>query len=192
MGYSNNNIKIIKGFQDNIIEQKGEIADLINKKHFLESSLKSNFLLNNKRRIKLKFPVSYLKKKPKRIKIFYILYIKSSLRGFHINISDKFGKVLKVFTLGKVGFKKAQRYNRFSLILLANKVLGALKILKDCATKNNRKLRLLIFLKNYNSKRQQFIRLFYKKLFVKKLVTSVVDLGDFPYNGCRPKCAKRK
>ena len=192
MGYSNNNIKIIKGFQDNIIEQKGEIADLINKKHFLESSLKSNFLLKNKRRIKLKSPVSYLKKKPKRIKIFYILYIKSSLRGFHINISDKFGKVLKVFTLGKVGFKKAQRYNRFSLILLANKVLGALKILKDCATKNNRKLRLLIFLKNYNSKRQQFIRLFYKKLFVKKLVTSVVDLGDFPYNGCRPKCAKRK
>ena len=63
MGYSNNNIKIIKGFQDNIIEQKGEIADLINKKHFLESSLKSNFLLKNKRRIKLKFPVSYLKKK---------------------------------------------------------------------------------------------------------------------------------
>jgi ribosomal protein S11 len=62
--------------------------------------------------------------------ITFILYIRSSLRGFHVNISNKRGKVLKMFSLGQLGFKKASRYNAFSLRALFKKILGSLKKLK--------------------------------------------------------------
>ena len=191
MGYYNSDIKIKKSLQDNILEQRREIADLMDNKRLPENSVKLNFLLLENKIIKVKRKIADLKKKPKKIKIFYILYIKSSLRGFHINISSSYGKVLKVFTLGKLGFKKAQRYNRFSLILLVNKIFGELKILKKSAKNNDFDFKLHIFLKNFNSKREQLVRRFFRK-FLKKRIASVVDLGDFPYNGCRPKSAKRK
>jgi ribosomal protein S11 len=67
----------------------------------------------------------------RRKDITFILYIRSSLRGFHVNISNKRGKVLQMFSLGQLGFKKASRYNAFSLRALFQKILGSLKKLKN-------------------------------------------------------------
>ena len=121
----------------------------------------------------------------------FMLYIKSSLRGFHIHISTITGTVLKVFTLGKLGFKKALRYNRFSLVALVKEIFKEFEILRTIARKRKQKIKLHIILKNFNFKRQRLVRRFFKK-FLRKAILSVVDLSDFPYNGCRPKQAKRK
>lgn len=120
-------------------------------------------------------------------KNFYILYVKSSLRGFHINISNSSGKVLKVFSTGKLGYKKAQRYNPFSLLALVNEVLAFLK--KTIKIKKN--FKISIVLKGFSSKRNRFIKRFLKS-FLKKSIVSIIDLTDLPYNGCRPKKLRRK
>jgi small subunit ribosomal protein S11 len=116
---------------------------------------------------------------------FYILYIRSSLRGLHINISDINGKALKVFTLGLFGYTKAKRYNTISLRSLSEGVLNYLNSL-DPGLEN-----LVIYFKGFNSKRNNIVN-FLLKSSIKSKISSIVDLSDVPYNGCRPKKLRRK
>jgi small subunit ribosomal protein S11 len=120
-------------------------------------------------------------KKPKTV---LILYIKSTLRGFHINISDSSGKVLKMFSAGKLGYKKAQRYNQVSLLALVQEVLGYFQEIQS-------PFNVSIVLKGFSSKRNRFVRFFINS-FLKKQIISITDLTDLPYNGCRPKKLRRK
>ncbi len=144
--------------------------------------------------------------KEKYKKEYYILYIKSSLRGFYVNISRADGKVLKIFSSGQLGYKKAQRYNPFNLFTLANEVLNFLKkelkekkkfkvISKIRKSKKNIKIinnfGVVIVLKGFNFRRGRFVKRFIHS-FLKKSIISVVDLTDLPYNGCRPKKLRRK
>mgnify|MGYP005994568877 CR=1 FL=1 len=115
----------------------------------------------------------------------YILYIKSTLRGFHINVSDSSGKVLKMFSAGQLGYKKAQRYNQVSLIALVQEVLSFFKSIRHSKFKVN------IVLKGFSSKRNRFIKFFINS-FLKKRISTITDLTDLPYNGCRPKKLRRK
>ena len=115
----------------------------------------------------------------------YILYIRGSLRGLHINISNNHGKVLKMFSAGKLGFKKAQRHNQVSLQALSEEVLNFLQEVSPKLTK------LSIVLKGFNVKRKKVIK-FILKSSIKSSVVSIIDLSDIPYNGCRPKKLRRK
>ena len=139
-----------------------------------------SFYRNNKYRGRIGFKkYKGLKQKP------YILYIKTSLRGFHINISDDSGKVLKMFSTGKLGYRKAQRYNQVSLRALSQEVLAFIKQIK------NKSFKINIFLKGFGPKRSKFIRFFIKS-YLRRSILSIVDLSDLPYNGCRPKKLRRK
>jgi small subunit ribosomal protein S11 len=124
------------------------------------------------------------KKMAKKPKTVLILYIKSTLRGFHINISDSSGKVLKMFSAGKLGYKKAQRYNQVSLLALVQEVLGYFQEIQS-------PFNVSIVLKGFSSKRNRFVR-FFINFFLKKQIISITDLTDLPYNGCRPKKLRRK
>lgn len=124
------------------------------------------------------------KKMAKKPKTALILYIKSTLRGFHINISDSSGKVLKMFSAGKLGYKKAQRYNQVSLLALVQEVLGYFQEIQS-------PFNVSIVLKGFSSKRNRFVRFFINS-FLKKQIISITDLTDLPYNGCRPKKLRRK
>jgi len=115
----------------------------------------------------------------------YILYIRGSLRGLHINVSNNHGKVLKMFSAGKLGFKKAQRHNQVSLQALSEEVLNFLQEVSPKLTK------LSIVLKGFNVKRKKVIK-FILKSSIKSSVVSIIDLSDIPYNGCRPKKLRRK
>lgn len=116
---------------------------------------------------------------------FYVLYIRSSLRGLHVNISDTSGKVLKIFTLGLFGYTKAKRYNSISLRSLSDEILSYL-ISLDPTLKN-----LTVYLKGFNPKRNSIVN-FLLKSSIKSKISSIVDLSDLPYNGCRPKKLRRK
>lgn len=118
------------------------------------------------------------------VKNLYILYIRSSLRGFHINISTVNGRVIKMFSTGKLGYKKAQRYNQIGLSSLVEDVLKFFREL-------DHKYRVNIVLKGYSPKRKRLVRLFFSS-FLKKSILSIIDLTDLPYNGCRPKKLRRK
>ena len=63
MGYYNSDIKIKKSLQDNILEQRREIADLMDNKRLPENSVKLNFLLLENKIIKVKRKIADLKKK---------------------------------------------------------------------------------------------------------------------------------
>jgi small subunit ribosomal protein S11 len=115
----------------------------------------------------------------------YILYIRSTLRGFHINISNSDGKVLKMFSAGKLGYKKSQRYNQVSLLALVQEVLIFFKEI------NSNTFKISIILKGFSSKRNRFVKLFINS-FLKKRIIAITDLTDLPYNGCRPKKLRRK
>jgi ribosomal protein S11 len=116
---------------------------------------------------------------------FYVLYIKGSLRGLHINVSNNHGKVIKLFSAGKLGFKKAQRHNQVSLQVLTEEVIKFLQEISPKLTKLN------IVLKGFSVKRKKVIK-FILKSSIKPFVASIIDLSDIPYNGCRPKKLRRK
>lgn len=115
----------------------------------------------------------------------YVLYIRGSFRGLHINVSNNHGKVIKMFSAGKLGFKKAQRHNQVSLELLIEEVIKFLEEISPKLTKLN------IVLKGFSVKRKKVIR-FILKSSIKPFVVSIIDLSDIPYNGCRPKKLRRK
>lgn len=115
----------------------------------------------------------------------YILYIKGSLRGIHINVSNNHGKVIKMFSAGKLGFKKAQRHNQVSLQVLTEEVIKFLEEISPKLTKLN------IVLKGFSIKRKKVIK-FILKSSIKPFISSIIDLSDVPYNGCRPKKLRRK
>ena len=91
-----------------------------------------NFYKNQR---KLKTNIFGIRDKEKRVIIFkeplnnnnnikspcfqklYYIYIKVTLRNFHINILDKNKKNLKHISSGKLGYKKAERYNMINLKL---------------------------------------------------------------------------
>lgn len=120
----------------------------------------------------------------KNLPVLYILYIKSSLRGLHVNVSDKHGRVLKVFTLGKLGYKKAQRYTSVSLKSLSDEIINFF-----IENKNN--FRVNIVLKGFGGKRNKFVSLL-SRSFLKKYIISITDLSSLPFNGCRPKKLRRR
>lgn len=117
--------------------------------------------------------------------VLYIIYVKSSLRGLHINISDNYGRVIKMYTLGQLGYKKAQRYTSITLKSLGDEVILFFKEL------NNTKFRVNLVLKGFGLKRNKFVNLITRS-FLKKNIISIIDLSSLPYNGCRPKKLRRR
>jgi len=115
----------------------------------------------------------------------FVIVIRSSLRGFHISISTGYGRVLKVFSSGLLGYKKAQRYNQESLISLSREVLEFFRPL------SKQSYSVSIVLKGFNSRRKRLIKIFMNS-FLKKRFISLIDISDLPYNGCRPKKIRRK
>ena len=81
----------------------------------------------------------------------FILYIICSLRGVHINVSDYNGKVLKMFSTGKLGYKKAERYNSVSLNKLAREVLVFLQ---------SKNIKLIITIENKNPYKTNMLGVF--------------------------------
>jgi len=116
----------------------------------------------------------------------YILYIKSSLRGMHINVSNNHGTVIKNFNAGKLGFRKALRYKQASLRALSQEILSVLKSLDPKLTNLN------IVLKGFGFKRNKIIKFLMKASTIRPSIVSIIDLSDVPYNGCRPKKLRRK
>lgn len=125
------------------------------------------------------------KKKIQLTKGLYVLYIRGSIRGLHVNVSDLSGRVLKVFSLGLFGYSKAKRYNIISLRSLSQEVLAFLQKLNPVLQG------LTIYLKGFNSKKSSIIS-FLLKSSLRFKIFSIVDLSDLPYNGCRPKKLRRK
>lgn len=158
-----------------------------NDKQFYKSNdLDSNASLLNKKKIDSTevlegFNLSLVNK----VDSNFIIVIKSSLRGFHISISTDYGQVLKVYSAGLLGYKKAQRYNQESLNSLAREVLDFFQPLKK------KDYTVSIVLKGFNSKRKRLVKLFVNS-FLKKRFISLIDMTDLPYNGCRPKKLRRK
>jgi len=156
-----------------------EMFDVKKNKKFLNKDLNNDiFYRNNKYRSYNKLKMDPLKDS------YYVLYIRSSLRGFHINVSDNNGRVLKMFSAGKLGYKKAQRYNQVSLLALGEEVLSFFKTLGP-------KFKVNIVLKGFSSKRNRIVKFFIRS-FLKRSIISIIDLSDLPYNGCRPKKLRRK
>ena len=121
----------------------------------------------------------------------YHVYIKSSLRGLHINVSDNNFRVLRTFSLGKLGYKKAQRYNRLVIKELYIEVLNYLgEILK--LGNNFIPFKLRVILKGTNPQLRKFLTFFFSTDYISFHTTSVLDITDVPYNGCRPKKLRRK
>jgi ribosomal protein S11 len=89
-----------------------------------------------------------------------------------------------MFSAGKLGYKKAQRYNQVSLLALVQEVLGYFQEIQS-------PFNVSIVLKGFSSKRNRFVRFFINS-FLKKQIISITDLTDLPYNGCRPKKLRRK
>jgi len=116
----------------------------------------------------------------------YILYIKSSLRGMHINVSNNHGAVIKNFNAGKLGFKKALRYKQASLRALSQEIISVLESLDP------KLVYLNIVLKGFGLKRTKFIKLLIKESKIRPSIVSIIDLSEVPYNGCRPKKLRRK
>ena len=50
---------------------------------------------------------------------------------------------------------------------------------------------LTIYFKGFNPKRNSIVN-FLLKSSIKSKISSIVDLSDLPYNGCRPKKLRRK
>ena len=125
------------------------------------------------------------KKKIQLTKGLYVLYIRGSIRGLHVNVSDLSGRVLKVFSLGLFGYSKAKRYNIISLRSLSQEVFTFLQKLNPVLQG------LTIYLKGFNSKKSSIIS-FLLKSSLRFKIFSIVDLSDLPYNGCRPKKIRRK
>jgi ribosomal protein S11 len=158
-------------------EKKFNIYDTKKKEVLDDFSAKLNFNLQKKN----------LKKKKNFI--FYI-YITTSVRGFYVNILNFQGKVLKQFTSGKSGYKKALRYNLVSLRTLLNEVRF---FFINFNLKDTRSLRLYIILKGFNTRRNGFVRGLVRALFqFRRSIVSIIDLTDLPYNGCRSKKLRRK
>jgi ribosomal protein S11 len=89
-----------------------------------------------------------------------------------------------MFSAGKLGYKKAQRYNQVSLLALVQEVLGYFQEIQS-------PFNVSIVLKGFSSKRNRFVR-FFINFFLKKQIISITDLTDLSYNGCRPKKLRRK
>ena len=170
--------------------KEGVTSNLMVDKHSSLNKASNKLSKANKRNgikqnIKENFSKTFIKKKALK-KGLYILYIRSSLRGLHVNISDANGRVLKVFTLGLFGYTKAKRYNIISLRALSKEVLNSLRNLKPKLGK------LVIYLKGFNSKRNNIMYFLLKSPVLRFKVSSIIDLSDVPYNGCRPKKLRRK
>lgn len=128
--------------------------------------------------------------------IFFIVYIVSSIRGIHINISDYNGKVLSTFSTGRLGLKKKDRYQFNSVYKMVQEVLIYLKNLKtdllnDFNQKGNQssiQCKYVIFLKGFGFKRNRVARILVTRL----KPVCVTDLSGLPHNGCRPKKLRRK
>lgn len=164
-----------------------------NNNNYFEFGIKKKSFLNQKSKLLKKSinnDIFYRNKKYNKLKInlfstpLYILYIRSTLRGFHINVSDSNGRVLKMFSAGQLGYKKSQRYNQVSLVALGQEVLSFFKPL-------NTNFKVNIILKGFSSKRGKLIK-FFTRSFLKRSIVSIIDLSDLPYNGCRPKKLRRK
>ena len=110
-----------------------------------------------------------------------IVYIVSSIRSIHINISDENG-VLQTFSTGKLGYKKKDRYLLTSIYDLVQKVILVLRKFKRIKKKS------FIVLKGFGFKRNRVAKIFIKYL----KPDGVIDLSGLPYNGCRPKKLRRK
>ena len=144
----------------------------------------------NKNNIEVKNGAVYniVQKNRLKKKIIHI-YVTTSIRGFYINILNSKGEVLKHLTAGKVGYKKALRYNLVSLQTLINEVFIFLKNLNL----GYRKLCIFIILKGFNTRRNKFVRTLVKALSpFKRSIISITDITGLPYNGCRPKKLRRK
>lgn len=128
--------------------------------------------------------------------VFFIVYIVSSIRGIHINISDYNGKVLSTFSTGRLGLKKKDRYQFTSVYKMVQEVLIDLKNLKtdllnDFNQKGNQspiQCKYVIFLKGFGFKRNRVARILVTRL----KPICVTDLSGLPHNGCRPKKLRRK
>jgi small subunit ribosomal protein S11 len=132
---------------------------------------------------------NFQKKKINNKKFIFYIYITCSVRGFYINILDYKGFVLKHFTSGKLGYKKALRYNLIGLKSLLDEV----RFFFNNLNLKQKNLQIFIILKGFNNRRNSFIRSLIRSLFkYKKSIVSIIDFTDLPYNGCRPKKLRRK
>lgn len=128
--------------------------------------------------------------------VFFIIYVVSSIRGIHINISDYNGKVLSTFSTGRLGLKKKDRYQFNSVYKMVQEVLIYLKNLKtgllndfnQKGTQSSIQFKYFIFLKGFGFKRNRVARI----LITRLKPVCVTDLSGLPHNGCRPKKLRRK
>jgi len=158
----------------------------------MNSIIKSNRTISYKNKLSL----NKLKKEKfrKRMLDLYIknkeepliLYIVSkSFRSLHVNISTKEGRVLKSFTAGSVGYKKATRHRQSGLVELSRSVKAFL--LKE----KIKKRKCYVFLRGFGSKGSKFFKMILSSS-LKKHIISIIDLSGLPFNGCRPKKLRRK
>jgi ribosomal protein S11 len=158
-----------------------------------------NFYKNQK---KLKSNIFGIREKEKRVIVFkeslnnnikspcfqklYYIYIKVTLRNFHINILDKNKKNLKHISSGKLGYKKAERYNMINLKLISKEILSFFEELDTNNLKSD--LCICLILNGFNSKRTRFVKsIINSSVKLKKAIISIIDITGLPHNGCRPK-----
>lgn len=123
-------------------------------------------------------------------KLYYI-YIKVTLRNFHINILDKNKKNLKHISSGKLGYKKAERYNMINLKLISKEIFSFFEELDTNNFKSD--LCICLILNGFNSKRNRFVKsIINSSVKFKKTIISIIDITGLPHNGCRPKKIRRK
>jgi ribosomal protein S11 len=122
----------------------------------------------------------------------YFIYVKATLRGFHVNILDSNKKTLKHISGGKLGYKKAERRNLISLKAIANEALSFFSTLDK---KQKKHLRICLVLNGFNFRRNRFVRSIINASFsfkLRKSIVSIIDITGLPHNGCRPKKIRRK
>jgi len=143
-----------------------------------------------KKIIAFKEPLNNNIKSPCFQKLYYI-YIKVTLRNFHINILDKNKKNLKHISSGKLGYKKADRYNMINLKLIAKEIFSFFEELNTNESKSD--LCICLILNGFNSKRNRFVKsIINSSVKFKKTIISIIDITGLPHNGCRPKKIRRK
>jgi ribosomal protein S11 len=121
----------------------------------------------------------------------FTLFIKSSLRGLHVNLSNKNFKTLRTFSLGKMGYKKAQRYSPLVIKEMVVKVLEFMAEelkLGDCLKPFN----LRIVINGSSTQLRRFKMYLFQYDYIKENTSIFLDITDIPYNGCRPRKSRRK
>lgn len=109
------------------------------------------------------------------------LYVQCSKNNTRLTLTSSNGNVISSLTPSQIGFTKALRSAPNSAYEITLKMISTIENL-------NVKLINVLYFKGIGPGRTQVVKALTKAQFD---INKVIDITTFPYNGCRPKKARR-